>query len=63
MSLVTISGKDGNGTPVSLGDVDLSYGLTISTIDKNEEWDLTTIDNAPTTVNSDHLGATPSDRS
>jgi hypothetical protein len=63
MSVVTISAKDGNGNPVSLGDVDLSYGLTISTIKSALEWDLTTIDDSPNTVITPHIGGTPSDRS
>ena len=62
MGVVTISGKDGNGDPVSLGDVDLSYGLEISTIDKTLEWDLTTIDDTPDTVVSPHYGARPASR-
>ena len=62
MGAVTISGFNSNEEPISLGGFDLSQGLTISTIDKELEWDLTTIDDTPTTVNVEHLGATPDDR-
>jgi len=62
MGVVTINAKDGNGTPVSLGDVDLSYGLEITTIDKTLSWTLTATDNEPSTTSTDFIGGRPDDR-
>lgn len=62
MAGVTINGKDTNGDPISMTDVDLSYGLTISTIDKTLEWDLTTIDDEPHTEVTPYIGSRPDDR-
>jgi hypothetical protein len=63
MAGVTINAKDTNGNPISLTNVDLSYDLEISTIDSELSWDLITVDNAPSTTITPHVGGRPDDRS
>lgn len=60
--MAKVTAKDSNGDPISLTGIDLSFGMSIINIDKDEEWDLTTIDDTPDTFVDAHVGARPTDR-
>ena len=51
-----------DGVVTTLENVDLSYGVRISDIGAEEEWELTTIDDSPDTFVSPHVGSRPNDR-
>ena len=60
MATETITGKL-NGVTVST-QVDVVDGVRISDIGEDTEWELTTIDDSPTTYVTPHVGGRPDDR-
>ena len=59
--MATITYTDGSGTH-TVTDVTASSGITVSDLDKNDEWDLTGIDNEPSTTVTAFIGGRPDDR-